>query len=97
MKMDSERSVLHEIEKRFAEIDKAPAEQLTAEEEEAFLEAMALNDGSTVDLQEFKESLRDFSGKLVLNIPRSLHKRLKETAEIEGVSLDQYMLYKLSI
>ena len=37
-----------------------------------------------------------YSGKLVLRIPRSLHKHLKEEAEIEGVSLNQYMLYKLS-
>ena len=62
MKMDSERCVLHEIEKRFAEIDKAAAEQLTVEEEESFWKAVVVNDGSTVDLQEFKESLRDLCG-----------------------------------
>lgn len=31
-----------------------------------------------------------------LDIPRSLHKHLKEEAQAEGVSLNQYMLYKLS-
>ena len=59
-------------------------------------EAEMLDDGTTVSLDEFKRSLEEYSGKLVLRIPRSLHKELKEAAEIEGVSLNQYMLYKLA-
>ena len=47
-------------------------------------------------MEEFKDSLEDYSGKLVLRIPRSLHKELKEEAKAEGVSLNQYMLYKLA-
>ena len=38
----------------------------------------------------------DFSGKFVVRIPRSLHYRLSVEAEQEGVSLNQYALYKLS-
>ena len=37
-----------------------------------------------------------FSGKFVVRIPRSLHSRLAAEAEREGVSLNQYALYKLS-
>lgn len=59
-------------------------------------EASAVDDGSTVSLEEFRKSLEEYSGRLVLRIPRSLHKSLKESAEAEGVSLNQYMLYKLS-
>ena len=59
-------------------------------------QAAGMDDGTTVGLDAFKKSLEDYSGKLVLRIPRSLHKALKEQAEIEGVSLNQYMLYKLS-
>lgn len=54
------------------------------------------NDGTTVALEDFKRSLEDYSGKLVLRLPRSLHKQLTEAAKIEGVSLNQYMLYKLA-
>ena len=39
---------------------------------------------------------RDFSGKFVVRIPKSLHFRLSIEAEQEGVSLNQYALYKLS-
>lgn len=59
-------------------------------------EAAEVNDDTSISLEEFRKSLEQYSGKLVVRIPRSLHKQLKEQAEAEGVSLNQYMLYKLS-
>lgn len=85
-----------EIEKRFAAINAREPETLTAEESASLAKAEAMDDGSTVSLEALKKELEDYSGKLVLRIPRSLHKALKEAAEVEGVSLNQYMLYKLS-
>ncbi len=38
----------------------------------------------------------NFSGKFIVRIPKSLHYRLSIEAEREGVSLNQYALYKLS-
>jgi len=38
----------------------------------------------------------NFSGKFIVRIPKSLHYRLSVEAEQEGVSLNQYALYKLS-
>ena len=38
-----------------------------------------------------------FSGRFVVRLPKSLHRRLAVEAEKEGVSLNQYALYKLSI
>lgn len=38
----------------------------------------------------------NFSGKFIVRIPKSLHYRLSVEAEREGVSLNQYALYKLS-
>lgn len=37
-----------------------------------------------------------YSGKLLLRMPKSLHRRLAETAENEGVSLNQYIVSLLS-
>ena len=37
-----------------------------------------------------------YSGKFVIRIPKSLHARLAMEAEREGVSLNQYALYRLS-
>lgn len=38
----------------------------------------------------------DFSGKFTVRIPKSLHYRLAIEAKQEGISLNQYALYKLS-
>jgi predicted RNase H-like HicB family nuclease len=38
----------------------------------------------------------NFSGKFVIRIPKSLHYKLTVEAKKEGVSLNQYALYKLS-
>ena len=38
----------------------------------------------------------NFSGKFVIRIPKSLHYKLAVEAGREGVSLNQYALYKLS-
>ena len=38
----------------------------------------------------------DYSGKFVVRVPKSLHQALTIEAAREGVSLNQYALYKLS-
>ncbi|WP_242841761.1 type II toxin-antitoxin system HicB family antitoxin [Desulfitibacter alkalitolerans] len=37
-----------------------------------------------------------YSGKFVVRLPKSLHKKLAIEAEKEGISLNQYAMYKLS-
>ena len=82
-----------EINARFAEINARPAEEPSAEDIKAFELAQ---DEPTVSLDSVKAELDQYSGPIVLRIPRSLHKQLKEAAAVEGVSLNQYMLYKLA-
>jgi predicted RNase H-like HicB family nuclease len=41
-------------------------------------------------------SAQKYSGKFVLRLPKTLHARLAIQAEQEGISLNQYALYKLS-
>jgi predicted RNase H-like HicB family nuclease len=38
-----------------------------------------------------------YSGKFLVRLPKTLHRRLSAEAEREGVSLNQYTLYKLSM
>lgn len=42
------------------------------------------------------KELEEYSGKFNLRLPKSLHQRLAMEALQEGVSLNQYALYKLS-
>lgn len=41
-------------------------------------------------------SYNNFDGKFTLTLPKSLHKKLSCEASNDGVSLDKYILYKLS-
>lgn len=41
-------------------------------------------------------SENDYSGKFVVRVPKSLHQRLSVEAAKEDISLNQYVLYKLS-
>ena len=75
---------LAEVEKRFAEIDALPAEKATPDDP-----------AEVLTLEEYKEQ-REYSGKLMLRIPKELHKTLAEAAKANGVSLNQYALYKLA-
>ena len=80
---------LEQIEKRFAEIDALPAETPTSEEIAAFAEAA--NDDPADAL-----TIDEYSGKLLLRIPKELHRELARAAKENGVSLNQYALYKLA-
>lgn len=54
------------------------------------------NDGETISLDEFKKSHEEYSGKVSLRVPKELHRELAEAAKRNGVSLNQYALYKLA-
>jgi antitoxin HicB len=41
-------------------------------------------------------SVQEFSGKILLRLPKSIHQQLARQADKEGVSLNQYIVQKLS-
>lgn len=43
-----------------------------------------------------ENNLKEYSGNIKLRLPKSLHKLLIESAEKEGISLNQYCIYALS-
>ena len=43
------------------------------------------------------EDLKEYSGQFKLRLPRSLHKQLAEHSKLEGVSMNQYCVYLLSM
>jgi predicted RNase H-like HicB family nuclease len=53
----------------------------------------AYESGDHIPLPSNDES---YSGKLLVRMPKSLHHRLTQKAETEGVSLNQYIVYLLS-
>ena len=59
---------------------------------EGWIEAK-LENGFTIPMPQDENN---YSGKFLLRLPKSLHKELALNAEHEGVSLNQYVLYRLS-
>ena len=52
-----------------------------------------------ISLEAFEADMKteqEFSGKILLRLPKSLHKELAKAAKKEDVSLNQYALYKLA-
>jgi predicted HicB family RNase H-like nuclease len=43
-----------------------------------------------------ERSQRVYSGKISLRVPKSLHLELTQAAKTEGISLNQFILYKLA-
>ena len=66
-----------EFERRLAAI---PEEDPDAVDLEMMAEAKRENDGTTISLEDAKERL-EYSGKLNIRIPKSLHSRLVEEAK----------------
>lgn len=83
LELDGCQSSGDTVEELYANLDEAL---------EGYIEAKLMMD-SQIPLP-VKED--DFSGKFVVRIPKSLHQRLTVEAEKEGISLNQYAMYKLA-
>jgi len=85
-----------EIEKRFAAIQEGDPDTEDLEAIERITKANDTSIGVTLDeMDRIKES-RTYSGKISLRLPRTLHRDLSTEAKQEGISLNQFILYKLS-
>ena len=72
-----------DLEARFAEINALEPEEPTKEDIDAIAKANAENPEETVSLEEYKLQ-REYSGRLLLRIPKELHKQLIESAKENG-------------
>ena len=52
--------------------------------------------GITLEQMDMLRTEQDYSGKISLRVPKTLHKDLARGAKSEGISLNQYILYKLA-
>ena len=84
-----------ELEKRIAAVEAKEPEQPTAEDLAAFAAADAEDSSEAITLDEYKAQ-KEYSGKLMLRIPKELHRDLAIAAKLNGVSLNQYAAYKLA-
>ncbi len=86
---------MEEIERRMAIINAREPEEPTADDLRAIEAAAKEDPNDSITLDEYRAQ-REYSGKLMLRIPRDLHRELIQEAKENGVSLNQYAVYKLS-
>lgn len=55
-----------------------------------------VNDDTSLPLDIVRNDIEGYSGHILVRIPKSLHRQLALEAKREGISLNQYALYKLS-
>ena len=94
MKMKKELSN-EEILRRFEEIDAREPEEPTAQDLAAFEAADKEDPADAITLDDYKMQ-KEYSGRLLIRIPKALHRDLAEAALLNGVSLNQYAAYKLA-
>ena len=58
--------------------------------------SIAVNDNTSLPLDIVRNDIEGYSGRILVRIPKSLHRQLALDAKREGISLNQYSLYKLS-
>jgi antitoxin HicB len=75
---------------QFETLDELPA---MVDEACALWIETAYEDGQEIPLPSYPE---EYSGKFVARVPRSLHRRLVESAERDGVSLNQHVVALLA-
>ena len=84
-----------EILRRFEEINARDPEEPTAEDLAAIETAAKEDPSEAITLDDYKIQ-KEYSGKLLIRIPKDLHRDLAEAALRNGVSLNQYAAYKLA-
>ena len=70
-------------------------EEVEADDVDTLMLSEVIADDEFTPLEEVRAE-REFSGKVLVRLPKELHRMLVEKAQHEGVSLNQYCLYKLA-
>ena len=87
---------MNEIEKRFNAIQEAEPEPEDLEAIERIKKANDTGEGISLAQMDRLRNSQEYSGKISLRVPKTLHKDLVSGAKNEGISLNQYILYKLA-
>lgn len=81
-----------EFEKKLEEVPEVKPDEW---DKQMLAEIDAETDNETIPLEAVR-AYRECSGKISLRVPKELHYRLLESAKDNGVSLNQFVVYKLA-
>ena len=87
---------MNEIEKKLAAIPEVEPDKNDIEAIKRIKISDDKSSGVSLDEIELLRTEREYSGKISLRLPKSLHRDLIQAAKREGISLNQFLLYKLA-
>lgn len=82
-----------ELQRKLAAIPEVEPDET---DKQMIAESAAVNDDTALPLDIVRNEIEGYSGRILVRIPKSLHRQLAQDAKREGISLNQYALYKLS-
>jgi predicted HicB family RNase H-like nuclease len=85
-----------DIEKRFNSIREAEPDAADLAAIRRIKQAGDTGGGITLDEMDKLRAAQEYSGKISLRVPRTLHRDLARGAKEEGISLNQFINYKLA-
>ncbi|MCL2053981.1 MAG: type II toxin-antitoxin system HicB family antitoxin [Oscillospiraceae bacterium] len=86
---------MNEIEKRFRNIPEVEPDERDLKAMERIKKANDNGKGITLEEMDRIRAAQEYSGKISLRVPKTLHRDLTKAAKQEGISLNQFILYKL--
>jgi len=84
------------VAERFASILEVEPDEMDIAAMKRIEEANDKSEGLSLEEMDMKRTYNKCSGKIALRIPRELHFKLQERAKENGVSLNQFLVYKLA-
>ncbi len=82
-----------ELQRKLAAIPETEPDEI---DKKMVADSAAVNDNTSLSLDTVRNEIEGYSGRILVRIPKSLHRQLALDAKHEGISLNQYALYKLS-
>ena len=87
---------MSDIEKRFNSIQEAEPDVLDLEAINRIEDNSDTDEGISLAKMDALRANQEYSGKISVRVPKSLHRSLAQSAKDEGISLNQFILYKLA-
>jgi predicted HicB family RNase H-like nuclease len=87
---------MNDIEKRFRAVEEVDSDAADLGAIKRIGEAGDTDEGISLGQMDALRAESEYSGKISLRVPKTLHQDLANGAKNEGISLNQFILYKLA-
>lgn len=84
------------IEKRFMSVQEIAPDNIDLEAISRIEKSNDTSEGISLTQMDAQRTRQEYSGKISVRVPKSLHRNLAQSAKDEGISLNQFILYKLA-